>query len=129
MCTILSHEKINLQEMQINSDLLEFMVLDIMEFDDMLGLIENEDYKKITLSINNNEYTLYHGFPGDAPVGCIFIESKYIVNLGYGCLGRDMYIPNEESIPSKYVDDIKNIKEWYKSITQNMTSFDDKFFY
>lgn len=140
MCTIVSHVNLNLQEIQMYDELLEFMNLDV---DDMVGLMKEQDYKKITISINNNEYTLFHGFPGDESVGCIFIENKYVVNLDDNEITHiinfdgkvDKYIPNDVSapndvlVPSKYVDDIKKIKEWYKNITKDRTSFDDDFFY
>jgi hypothetical protein len=117
MCEVVSHKPLRINDIKKNKDLMEFLLL---EEDYSKSTIKSENYKQIILSINGKNYLMYHGFPNDV-VACIFIGGKYIVDL--------MNDEINETIPEKYIDDIKEIRKWYNRITEKCTTFTDNFFY
>ena len=76
--TVIKHKTLNIDKIKQYDKLLEYLCLDCKDYDTNKNEIETNNacnYKEITLQVNEKIYFLLHGFPGDAPIGCILCET------------------------------------------------------
>lgn len=113
---VIKHEPLNILKIKHNSLLLDYLSLLHIDEDDISDDINTGDYKCITLQVNNDKiYTLLHGFPGDAPVGCILLDNDVFIEL--------------VEYPTNVSNNIELICKWYFEITYNLCIFDNDFWY
>lgn len=86
----------------------------------------NGDFKEITINLENEMFTFYHGFPGGEPIGIInkndvfcLIEHSELLELS----------GNEYDIKSEYFIEFTKIFKWYSIVTKNSTDYADTFWY
>ena len=82
------------------------LALDDIEHDDEIMMRRN-DYVSWEVSIGDNKYEFYHGFPGDNPVGILMQGEKLIAEVGGG---RVKIIAKSE--------DAILFAEWYNEVTK-----------
>jgi hypothetical protein len=122
---VVRSEKLNFDEIKNDISILEAIACDniVDESKEMIdGLMEDENFTKITLSVGNNMYELFHGFPGDNPRGCIK-HNNTIYEFGECAKG------NEFDKDGEICDNVKLIREWYTTITKECCTYKDKFWY
>lgn len=105
---VINDSKLELDDILNNEKLTEHLFIDIDMAKDDDNYFKDGDYKKIELKVinTNNTYTLFHGFPGDNPVGCILLENDVI--------GIGIDFENDSLIP-----DIITINSWYIFMESN----------
>ena len=120
---VIEHKILNMNKIEQYDKILEYLCLDCEDFDIEKNEIETNNacnYKEITLIVNENKYILLHGFPGDAPIGCILCETNDDKYIG---LTNDI-----EGFTSNNNDHIA-INIWYNGITEEYCSYEDDFWY
>jgi hypothetical protein len=121
--TVIKHKTLDMDKIKHYDKLLEYLCLDCEDYDIEKNEIETNNasnYKEITLQVNENIYILLHGFPGDAPIGCILCETcdeKFI--------GLTEHIKNFTSNNNDHIA----IYKWYNIKTINFCSYEDNFWY
>ena len=99
-------------------------ILEELSLYDPEDLDKSYDYKILTLKFNDGKTLIvYHGFPGDNPVGCIVNkEGSYLASCGEG--GDEIY--NKD--PS-LLNHINSFLKWYQTTTENTCNYKDSMFY
>lgn len=118
--SVISHNKININNFKDNACLLHFLALDYDTIETIINTIDIyniDNYKEIIIQIagNSKKFILLHGFPGDSPVGCILLDDSTFVEIG------ENY--------TNYNNDLSIINNWYNDITKEYCDYSDIFWY
>lgn len=116
---VLRHEKINIDEVLDYRFMMETMILNLLSYEDTKDLIEQENYKKIVLGVNEREYILYHGFPSDIPLAVLQTPENTFI------LFEDNFEKTE--LTQENIMDIKTIVRWYNYLTYHKQEYNDDF--
>jgi len=105
-------------ELNIDEKYFDCIVhLDLLEeFDDY---IESGNYVLIKITVNDRDYRVLHGFPGDNPYGVILNGE----NIGMCVVGEtiDQDAPKflHEKLSKQIKNDVKEIFDWYNESIMN----------
>lgn len=102
---------------ELNKLLIYSEGLDVEELNESL---HDDDYVKINLMCNDVNYTIYHCFTKNTPVGIITQGLTVLEQIGEKVNKLNLTINDPN---------VRQIEKWYYEITNNCNDYEDDFWY
>lgn len=103
----------------LNSILLYFKE-DAIDSDTFVTMLSDDDYVKLTIECNGEEYTIYHCFAGDNPSGLITKGNVILEQIGEAL--RPLNILHSDP-------NVELIEKWYCDTTNNYQNYEHNYWY